>query len=191
MVTFHRLCMSAVTAVAVIFLFGLLLASKLRKPLSSHDTTTTAANSSPYHYDVSSRNCTAVSKWVVMTSSTRTPPAAVRVILNSTEDWCVLVLGTVAGLKYDFLWTNGTTKHIYLPREALALLPYKLATLTSLDVKNIGYLYAIANGARVVLDLEDGIVPIPIGRTYLPMQNEKREYPCPNLEEKEGTAVIP
>ena len=102
----------------------------------------------------------------------------------------MLVLGTVAGLNYDFSWTNGTTKHIYLPREALALLPYKLATLTYLDVKNIGYLYAIANGARVVLDLEDGIVPIPIGRTYLPMQNEKREYQCPNLEEKEGTEVF-
>eukprot|EP00731_Ephydatia_muelleri_P019590 Em0012g415a len=145
------------------------------------------ANSDPYPFDVSSRNCTAVSKWIVTTSSTGTPSAGVRVILNSTENWCLLVLGKVAGLKYDFSWTKGTTHLIYLPLEALSFLPYKLTKLTSLDVKNIGYLYAIANGARVVLDLEDGIVPIPIGRTYLPLQNDKREYRCPSLEEKEVT----
>eukprot|EP00731_Ephydatia_muelleri_P036127 Em0203g2a len=144
----------------------------------------------PYVYDTSSRNCSGVSKWVVTTSGAITPPEAVHVILNSTEDWCVLVLGQVAGLKYDFSWTNGSTHLIYLPREALLLLPYKLATLTSLDIRNIGHLYAIANGARVVLDLEDGIVPIRVGHTYLPLQADKREFPCPNLEEKEVTGHI-
>ena len=134
-------------------------------------------------YDISSHSCNTVSKWAITISSTRTPPEAVRVILKSTEDWCVLVLGKV---EYDFSWTKSKAKLIYLPLEALALLPYKLATLTSLDVRNIGYLYAIANGARVVLDLEYGIVPIPIGRTYLPLQADKKEYPCPILEEKEG-----
>ena len=134
-------------------------------------------------YDTSSRNCSGVSKWVVTTSGAITPPEAVHVILNSTADWCVLVLGQVAGLKS---WTNGSAHLIYLPREALSLLPYKLATLTSLDIRNIGHLYAIANGARVVLDLEDGIVPIRVGHTYLPVQSDKREFPCPNLEEKEG-----
>ena len=144
----------------------------------------------PYVYDTSSRNCSGVSKWVVTTSGAITPPEAVHVILNSTEDWCVLVLGQVAGLKFHFSWTNGSTHLIYLPREALLLLPYKLATLTSLNIRNIGHLYAIANGARVVLDLEDGIVPIRVDHTYLPVQADKREFPCPNLEEKEGKCFL-
>ena len=143
----------------------------------------------PYWFNTSSRNCSGISKWVVTTSVAITPSEAVHVILNLTEDWCVLVLGKVAGLKYDFSWTKGTTHLIYLPPEALLLLPYKLATLTSLNVKNIGYLYAIANGARVVLDLEDGIVPIRVNHTYLPLQADKRVFPCPNLEEKEGKFV--
>ena len=140
----------------------------------------------PYWFNTSSRNCSGVSKWVVTTSVAITPSEAVHVILNLTKDWCVLVLGKVAGLKYDFSWTKGTTHLIYLPPEALLLLPYKFTKLTSLNVKNIGYLYAIANGARVVLDLEDGIVPIRVNHTYLPLQADKRVFPCPNLEEKEG-----
>eukprot|EP00731_Ephydatia_muelleri_P019319 Em0012g144a len=137
-------------------------------------------------YEISTRNCTAVSQWVVTTSRTSTPSSAVHVILNSTEDWCVLVLGQVAGLKFHFSWTKDTVHLIYLPLEALSLLPFKLATLTSLDIRNIGHLYAIANGARVVLDLEDGIVPIRVDHTYLPVQADKKEYTCPNLEEKDG-----
>ena len=140
----------------------------------------------PYLHDTSSRNCSAVPTWVVTTSGAIKPTEAVHVILNSAEDWCVLVLGQVAGLKYDFSWTNGSTHLIYLPLEALSLLPYKLATLTSLDIRNIGYLYAVANGARVVLDLEDGIVPIRVSHTYLPLQSVKKKFTCPNLEEKGG-----
>ena len=86
----------------------------------------------------------------------------------------------------QFPWTNDTKNLIYLPFEALPLLPFKTVTLPSLDVRNIGYLYAISNGARVVLDLEKDNVPIRVGDTYLPSQTENREYLCPNLEENEG-----
>ena len=133
-----------------------------------------------------SRNCTTASQWVVTTSDAKTPSIAVQVLLDSTNDWCVLVLGEAEGLGYDFPWTNDTKNLIYLPFEALPLLPFKIVTLPSLDVRNIGYLYAISNGARVVLDLEKDNVPIPIGDNYLPLQTEKREYLSPTLEENEG-----
>ena len=142
--------------------------------------------SSPPKYDISSRNCTTVSQWVVTTSDAKTPLIAVQVLLDSTNDWCVLVLGEREGLGYDFPWTNDTKNLIYLPFEALPLLPFKIVTLPSLDVRNIGYLYAISNGARVVLDLENDNVPIRVGDRYLPLETEKREYLCPNLEENEG-----
>ena len=141
-------------------------------------------------YDVSSRNCTSVSLWVVTTSDTKTPSVAVQVLLNSTNDWCVLVLGERKGLGYDFPWTNDTKHLIYLPFEALPFLPFKTVTLPSLDVRNIGYLYAISYGARVILDLENDNIPIHVSDTFLPLLTDKGVYPCPNLEEKEGRPHI-
>ena len=175
-----RFRMQLFLVAAIVVVLVLLLASCYYFDLSD------GSAARPYFYDTSSRNCSGVSKWVVTTSNAMKPPEAVHVILSSTKDWCVLVLGKVAGSKYKFSWTNSSTHLIYLPREALLLLPYKSVTLPSLDVRNIGYLYAIANGARVVLDLEDGIVPIRVNHTYLPLQADKREYACPNIEEKEG-----
>ena len=90
-----------------------------------------AENLTVPRYDVSSRNCTSVSQWVVTTSDTKTPSVAVQVLLNSTNDWCVLVLGERRGLGYDFPWT-ARTKHLiymYLPFEALPFLPFKIVIL--------------------------------------------------------------
>ena len=174
----------------VLVVLTLLFTSRLRQlevyPLPILRLGTPGDISSPPRYDKSSRNCTTASQWVVTTSNAKTPSIAVQVLLDSTNDWCVLVLGEAEGLGYDFPWTNDTKNLIYLPFEALPLLPFKIVTLPSLDVRNIGYLYAISNGARVVLDLEKDNVPIRVGDNYLPLQTEKREYLSPTLEEIEG-----
>ncbi|KAL5488644.1 hypothetical protein EMCRGX_G017620 [Ephydatia muelleri] len=181
----RQLILIAIVAVILLLLwvpYNILKATSFQRHGSGPD----QIHVSTHDDDDDDSSTRAVSQWVVTTSRTSTPSSAVHVILNSTEDWCVLVLGQVAGLKFHFSWTKDTVHLIYLPLEALSLLPFKLATLTSLDIRNIGHLYAIANGARVVLDLEDGIVPIRVDHTYLPVQADKKEYTCPNLEEKDG-----
>ena len=70
--------------------------------------------SSPPRYDISSRNCTTFSQWVVTTSNAKTPSIAVQVLLDSTNDWCVLVLGEAEGLGYDSVPVDKRYKESYI-----------------------------------------------------------------------------
>ena len=103
-------------------------------------------------------NCHGLTKWAIVTSSDNTIMPSMLKFLNSTQDWCLLVIGT-----HTMLWSASVELNssclIYMSIAALQTLPYKLVSYASLKPynlmnsfswKNIGYLYAIESGARVI-----------------------------------------
>ena len=128
--------------------------------------------------------CESLTKWVVLTLTTSSPTATVHCLLsNLIADWCVLVVGD--DKSPDELSLN-SNRFIYLSMSKQSSLPFEVVGKTpkhSICRKNIGYLYAIMNGAKVILDLDSDSIPIPLEGTYLPIEEQKAPFIRPVLEE--------
>ena len=111
------------------------------------------------------KKCKGLTKWAVVVTDSITLSPAIMTFLNSTKDWCLLVLG-MQHLSCSYLTTGiNENNFIYIPRRGIDTLPYKLVSATpdsSFNQKNIGYLYAIDKGATVILDLEEDCIPYAV-----------------------------
>ena len=87
-----------------------------------------------------SMNCHGLTKWVIATSSRSRITSEMISILDTTQDWCLLIIGT-----YSKLWTVpmelNSSHLIYLYHTDLKALPYMLVNYTLLrpsNWKNLG-----------------------------------------------------
>ncbi len=129
----------------------------------------------------SSMQCVDLTRWAVMTTSAPQPTAAMEILLNSTDDWCLLVVGEEEGPETHSIVNS---RLIYLPPSEQSLLPFEIvhnSLINAFTRRNVGYLYAIKNGARVILDLDDDSIPIPVRGKYLPIEGCKQSYAQPTL----------
>ena len=136
-------------------------------------------------------NCHGLTKWAIVTSEgNKTTPGMVK-ILNSTQDWCLLIIG-----KYPKMWTVpsglNTTCLIYMSIADLQALPYKLASYISVthlpNWKNIGYLYAIERGARTIYDADEN--NLQLNAVHLQVEKHKQQYESPILSEKQSKGCV-
>ena len=94
-------------------------------------------------------------RWCVFT--TINPPTAPVTQCASLRGWCVVVVGdkkSPAAYKVP----KGAGKIVYLDPVAQQALPYRLLRLlpwNHFGRKNLGYIYAIHRGAKVILDIDD------------------------------------
>ena len=127
--------------------------------------------------------CNSLTKWVVL-SLTTSPPAttaAIHSLLNNlTADWCVLVVGDE---KCPDELSLNSSRFIYLSVGKQYSLAFEVVGRTPKNTicrKNIGYLYAIMNGAKVILDMESDSIPISL---ELLIEEQKAPFARPVLEE--------
>ena len=132
-----------------------------------------------------STSCHGLTQWAVVSSSEDKMTLGMVKILDSTQQWCLLVVAT-----HSKLWTVplglNTSHLIYLSITDLQALPYKLASYAvhSMNWKNVAYLYAIENGARTIYDMEESNFPLPMNGVYLSVEKSKQYYRSPILSEK-------
>lgn len=99
-------------------------------------------------------------KWAVVTTIFEPSEAVKRMVQLSSSGWCTVVVGDRKGpLNYDIDETD-PEKFTFLDCHAQQRMASKSTFLSSLPWnhfgrKNLGYLFAIANGAKVVWDFDD------------------------------------
>ena len=128
-----------------------------------------------------STRCQGLTKWIVVISDSRELTSAMRTVLNSTTDWCLLFLGIIH-TRLNLKPGLNTTNVIYMSRKQMASLPYKLVNKTSLhsfNTRNIGYLDAIHKGAKVILDMKENSIPHAISQVQL--YNDQQPHKIPEL----------
>ena len=99
------------------------------------------------------------SKWVVLTTI-NPPKRDLDKLLNLPEPWKIVVIGDSMTNNTNWEKFKNSTKLIYLSIEDQLKLQYnitKFIPLNSYTRKNIGYLYAIQNGAKEIYDIDDNI----------------------------------
>lgn len=127
--------------------------------------------------------CRDLTKWIVVISDTRTLTPAMITVLNTTTDWCLLVLGH--HISKPRCATNlKMSNYIYMSSKEIASLPYKLVKIIdsyyhAFNRRNIGYLYAVDRGAKIVLDMEGNNIPHAIYQEGL--YNIHRLHKIPEL----------
>ncbi len=140
-----------------------------------------SSHTSKQHADLTknssnAKQCVDLTKWVVMTTSAPQVTVAMKILLNSTDDWCLLVVGEEKGPENCSIVNS---RFIYLPPREQSLFPFEIVR-DSLNAaftrRNVGYLYAIKNGAKVILDLDDDAIPIPVQGKYFPIEDRKQSY---------------
>ena len=99
------------------------------------------------------------SKWIVLTTI-NSPKKDLNKLLKTPEPWKIVVIGD--NMTNNTTWEEfkNSTKLIYLSVEDQLKLGYniiKYIPLNSYTRKNIGYLYAIQNGANEIYDIDDNI----------------------------------
>lgn len=77
-----------------------------------------------------------------------------------------------------------------MSRKQIAMLPYKLVKITNSNYtfnrRNIGYLYAIDRGARIILDMEGNNIPHAVYQEQL--YNIQQHYKIPEFYHKDDAA---
>ena len=125
--------------------------------------------------------CENLTKWVVLSLTSSSPTAAIHCLLNNlTAEWCVLVVGDEKSP--DELSLN-SSRFVYLSTSKQSSLAFEVVGRTPKNTicrKNVGYLYAIMNGAKVILDMESDSIPIPL---ELLIEEQKAPFNRPVLEE--------
>jgi hypothetical protein len=104
-----------------------------------------------------------MAKWVVMESNARHPTTAI-LTYAMLPGWHLLVVGGAQSLPHEEFMHRMSEKAAveYLDLSAQQQLPWRLAPLLpqgSAARKNLGYLYAIHKGARLILDAADDSIP--------------------------------
>ena len=132
--------------------------------------------------------CENITKWVVLSLTSSSPTAAIHSLLNKlTAEWCVLVVGDEKSP--DELSLN-SSRFIYLSMSKQSSLTFEVVGRTPKNTicrKNIGYLYAIMNGAKVILDMERDSISIPL---ELPIEEQKAPFTRPVLDEDMEIVVL-
>ena len=94
-------------------------------------------------------------RWCVFT--TINPPTAPVTQCASLRGWCVVVVGDKKSPP-AYKVPKGAGKVVYLDPAAQRALPYRILRLlpwNHFGRKNLGYVYAIHHGAKVILDIDD------------------------------------
>ena len=175
---------SLITVSALILLYSVhkvYLNSTYTSPLigeSSFLTLPQVSQSSP-----SLNSCNGLKKWIVVTADTRNPTPAMLTVLNTTTNWCLLVLGFQMSRSH---WAPNLNMYkfslIYMSTQDMASLPYELVKITpyhTFNRRNIGYLYAIERGAEIILDMEGNSIPQAIYQEQV--YNVPQPYKIPEL----------
>lgn len=184
-----------------IFIFTTLLASvsilivlyKSSGDLSKHSHAIDVLDSSTSYipWKNESTNCHGLTQWVVVATSGNKMTFGMVKIIDSTQQWCLLVMAT-----HSNVWTVpvglNTSNVIYLSITDLKVLPYKLASYAEhpINWKNVAYLYAIGKGARTIYDMEESITPLPINGMYLSVEQSKQYYKNPVLSEEQSKGIF-
>lgn len=127
------------------------------------------------------RKCRGLRKWAVVTTIARETTETMTVLLESSPEFCLLVVGDRKSPNVYELKAH-SNRFIYLTIDDQISLPLEIVSLTpenSFSRKNIGFMYAIANGAKVILDLDDDNVPIKQNGKYFPMIETVGTFPSP------------
>lgn len=142
---------------------------------------------SPKYSYAHQNRCEGLTKWIVITTESEMIAPAMIAVLNSTTDWCLLVLGH----SRTYLIPPALNRHnlVYISREELLSLPYKIVNITlssSFTIRNIGYIYSIHRGAKVIMDMDENHVPHALYNSQL-NENKQQLYSIPELVKEDGT----
>ena len=179
---------SIVTAGSLLLVYALLevyFEYQIEPPPSASSLSSISPPPSPSPLELNTR-CQGLTKWIVVISDSRVLTSAMRTVLNSTTDWCLLVLGIIH-TRLNLKPGLNTTNLIYMSRKQIASLPYKLVNKTSLhsfNTRNIGYLYAIHRGAKVILDMKENSIPHAIYQEQL--YNDQQPHKIPELSKDDA-----
>ena len=179
---------SIVTAGSLLILYSLLevyFEYQIEPPPLASSLSSTSPPPSPSSLELNTR-CQGLTKWIVVISDSRGLTSAMRTVLNSTTDWCLLFLGIIH-TRLNLKPGLNTSNLIYMSRKQIASLPYKLVNKTSLhsfNTRNIGYLYAIHRGAKVILDMKENSIPHAIHQEQL--YNDQQPHKIPELSKDDA-----
>ena len=87
-------------------------------------------------------------KWIVLTA---TPTKQLLELSESDTDWCLAV---VLEEKPPNNSSSDAKRVVYLDRRHLSSLGYETVSRSSFNLRNIGYIYAIHHGAKVIYDTD-------------------------------------
>ena len=111
---------------------------------------------------------TSCARWCVFT--TINPPTRAVKQCAALRGWCVVVVGDKKSPPaYELSKARNQTHVVYLGPAAQEALPYRIVKLlpwNHFGRKNIGYVYAVHHGARVVLDIDDDNELLPAATTH-------------------------
>jgi hypothetical protein len=121
-------------------------------------------------------------KWAVITSIAPEPTKAMLAILNNTiaPDWCLVVIGDEKSP--DVFPSPNNRRLVYLNLNDQGNLPFRTTRLSptnSFSRKNIGFLYAIQQGAEVIFDVDDDNIPLIVeseGKAIPFISDELQEF---------------
>ena len=99
-------------------------------------------------------------KWIVITTINKPTPLIFN-LLNRAVNWKIVVVGDKNTNDQDWDIFKSSNKLFYLSIKAQLNLSYniiKYIPFSSYTRKNIGYLYAIENGAKEIYDINDNLI---------------------------------
>ncbi len=145
--------------------------------------------SEPQKTGLVSDKCGGLTKWAVITTIAPDTTETMTVLLEKAPEFCLLVVGDRKSPD-TYPLKSHQDRCIYLTIDNQLTLSLDIISLTpenSFSRKNIGFLYAIANGAKVILDMDDDNVPIELGGKFFPMIEEVGTFTSPVVDvKKEG-----
>ncbi len=138
--------------------------------------------------------CTRLTKWAVITTIAHEATKTMNVFLENSREFCLLVVGDRKSPDAYKLKAHAD-RFIYLTIDKQNSLPLEIVSLTpenSFSRKNIGFMFAIANGAKIILDLDDDNIPIKQNSTYFPIIETTGTFSSPIVNvQKEGPVWNP
>ena len=142
----------------------------------------------PGRVDVTAENCRGMNKWAVITTIAPETTSTMKVLLDSSDDWCLLVVGDKKSPD-SYALSKHVDRFIYLPLAKQLSLPFEIIPMTpqnSFSRKNVGFLYAVANGAKIILDMDDDNIPIELFGKFIPVEEESDSFMCPVVNTDES-----
>lgn len=155
-----------IISVIIIFLLLRQINSKIKKDVSEKKVILPEKISSKINTQINASNIVKnnltkfnSSKWIVLTTI-NSPKSDLNKLLKTPDPWKIVVIGDSKTNNSEWKIFKNSTKLIYLSIEDQMKLGYnitKFIPLNSYTRKNIGYLYAIQNGANEIYDIDDNI----------------------------------
>ena len=155
--------------------------------LYNDDATLRNRPNEPQNTGLITSKCSGLTKWAVITTIAQDTTETMTVLLDKAPDFCLLVIGDRKSPNAYALKSH-QDRFIYLTIDTQLTLSLEIIPLTpenSFSRKNIGFLYAIANGAKVILDMDDDNVPIELDGEFFPMIEKTGTFSSPVVDVKE------